>query len=65
VTSRPAVKREQWSSPVTTTAIVMMIVAMATIWGGLVFSTRFLLTHPLPPDAPGADAAREGGTQTS
>ncbi len=32
----------------TATAIVMMVVAMLTIWGGLVVSTRFLVTHPLP-----------------
>lgn len=37
----------------TATAVVMMIVAVATIWGGLAVSTRYLITHPLPhEDAP-------------
>ncbi len=28
-------------------ALVMMIVSILIIWGGLVFSTVFLVTHPL------------------
>lgn len=31
----------------TTSAIVMMIVAALIIWGGLAVSTWFLVTHPL------------------
>ncbi len=33
-----------------TSAIVMMIVAMATIWGGLALSIRHLVRHPEEPD---------------
>ncbi|MDX5318079.1 MAG: methionine/alanine import family NSS transporter small subunit [Actinomycetes bacterium] len=37
----------------TSTAIVMMLVAIALIWGGLAASTRYLLTHPLPAEEAG------------
>ena len=39
----------------TATAIVMMLVAIALIWGGLAVSLLYLLTHPL-------HAAEEGPT---
>lgn len=31
----------------TTTAIVMMAVAIATVWGGLAVSVAYLVTHPV------------------
>lgn len=31
----------------TTSAIIMMVVAIGTIWGGLGASTYYLITHPM------------------
>ena len=34
----------------TAPAIVMMLAAVLIVWGGLVFSTVFLVNNPLDPD---------------
>ena len=31
-------------------AVILMILAIILVWGGLAVATRFLITHPLPPD---------------
>ncbi len=47
----------------TTVALVMMIVAIAVVWGGLALAIRFLLRHPLDPDDDAAvlDADSDAG----
>ncbi|MFC4555156.1 methionine/alanine import family NSS transporter small subunit [Georgenia faecalis] len=44
-------------------AILLMVFAVVVLWGGLVVATRFLVTHPLPPEdddpvAPGGPTDR-------
>ncbi|WP_298746101.1 methionine/alanine import family NSS transporter small subunit [uncultured Serinicoccus sp.] len=49
----------------TTSAVLMMIVAMLVVWGGLVASVLFLRARPEVDDAelPDPDAAAPGGEQ--
>lgn len=47
----------------TTVAIVMMIVAIAVVWGGLVVAIRFLVRHPLDPEA-GAPAVLDADSDS-
>ncbi|GAA3510387.1 methionine/alanine import family NSS transporter small subunit [Georgenia daeguensis] len=37
----------------TTTAILMMIVAILVVWGGLVLAVVYLMRHPLEEDTHG------------
>lgn len=40
----------------TGTAIVLLLVAAVIVWGGLIASIIFLMTHPEVADLPDADA---------
>ncbi|WP_132992010.1 methionine/alanine import family NSS transporter small subunit [Gordonia zhaorongruii] len=47
----------------TTSAIVLLVIAAVIVWGGLVASVIFLNTHPEVADLPDVDGAQHAAGQ--
>ncbi|TRW47490.1 methionine/alanine import family NSS transporter small subunit [Georgenia yuyongxinii] len=47
----------------TTSAVIMLVVAIALVWGGLVVAITFLVRHPLTDDDEGSDGEAPPGRE--